>query len=132
MRPVLNGHLGDLPFRGRLLMPTQAWTSTSTSLATRRQKSPSPQTILESQIPPLRPTPLLHPLLLPLMSVLRHISLLACCCFFFFRLGTQDICSLFFNEYSFFISPLSPLLVLFALFCMNRIDSLAAWLELSV
>ena len=52
--------------------------------------------------------------------------------FFFVYLGTQDICSLFLNEYSFCISPLSPLLVLFALFCMNRIDFVAAWPELSV
>ena len=67
-------------------MPIQAWTSTLTSLATRRRKSPSPQTILENHIPSLRPTPLLHPLLLPLMSDLPHISLLACC-YFIFLLG---------------------------------------------
>ena len=129
---MLNGLLGGLPFKGRLLMPTQAWTSTSTSLATRRLKSPSPHTILENQIPLPRPTPLLHPMLLPLMSDLPHIPLLACCCFFFFGLGTQGICSLFLNEYSFFISPLLPLLVHFVLFCMNRIDFLAAWPELNV
>ena len=119
MRPVLNALLGGLPFRGRLLMPTQAWTSTSTSLVTRRRKSPFPQTVLENQIPLLRPTPLLHPLLLPLMSDLQHISSLAFFFFFFVGLGTQDICSFFLNEHSFFISPLSPLPALFALFCMN-------------
>ena len=132
MRPVLNGLLGGLPFRRRLLVPTQAWTSTLTSLAMRKQKSPSPQTILENQIPPLRPTPHLHPLLLPLMSDLRkYLCFLAVVLFFFFvGLGTQDICSLFLNEYSFFISPLSPLLEFFALFCMNWFDFLAAWPKL--
>ena len=82
MRPVLNGLLGGLPFRGRLLMFIPAWTSTSTSLATRRQRSPSPQTILENRMLPLRLTPFLHPLLLPLMPDFLRISSLAC--FFFF------------------------------------------------
>ena len=81
----------------------QAWTSTSTSLATRRKRSLSPQTVLENRIPLLRPTLLLHLLLLPLMSNFLRI----------------DICSLFLNEYSFFISSLSPLLVHSALFFMN-------------
>ena len=43
-----NGLLGGLPFRGRLLTPTQAWTSTLISLATRRRKSPFPQIVLEN------------------------------------------------------------------------------------
>ena len=60
---------------------------TSTFLATRRRKSPSPQIILENQILPLRPTPLLHPLLLPLMSDLPHIPSLSFLSFFFFFLG---------------------------------------------
>ena len=56
---------------------------------------------------PLRLTPLLHPLLLPLMPNFPSISSLACrrSLFFFFfdGLKTQDIHSLFINEYSFFI-----------------------------
>ena len=75
---------GDLPFKGRLLMSIQTWTSTSTSLAMRRQRSPSSQTILENWVPPLRPTPLLHPLLLPLMSNFPRISSFACRRLFFF------------------------------------------------
>ena len=87
---------------------------------------------------PLRLTPLLHPLLLPLMPNLLRISSLPCRRFFFFFCGgggggggregglvTQDICSLFLNEHLFFISPFSPLLMHFALFCMNRINFLA-------
>ena len=74
---------------------------------------------LLTQTPLLKPTPLLHPLLHPLMSDLPHISSIACFFFFFVGLGTQDICRFFLNEYSFFISPLSPLLALIALFCIN-------------
>ena len=51
--------------------------------------------------------------------------------FFFVGLGTQDICSFFLNEYSFFISPLLPLLGFFALFYKYLFDFLAAWPELS-
>ena len=100
-------------------MPTQAWPLISIFVAMRRQKNPSPQTILEDQILLLRPTPLLRRLILPLMSDFLHISWLASFFFFFYGLGTQDICSLFLNEYSFFISPFSPLLMHFTLFCMN-------------
>ena len=83
-------------------MSIQALTSTSTFLATRRQRSPSPQTILENRIPLLRPIPLLHPMLLPLMSDLPLIL-----SFFFLYLcfagpRTQDVCSFFLNKYSFF------------------------------
>ena len=77
MRPILNGLLGGLPFREKLLMPTQAWTSTLTSLATRRLRSPSQLTILENRTPPLRPTPFLHPLLLLMMLDLPRTSSLA-------------------------------------------------------
>ena len=99
MRLVLNGLLGGLPFRGRLLMSIPVWTSTSTSLAMRRQRSPSPQTILENRMLPLRLTPLLHPLLLPLMPDFPRISSLSYRRFFFFAgLGTHNICSRFLNE----------------------------------
>ena len=50
---------------------------TLTSLATRRLRSPFMLTILENQTPPLRPTPLLHPLLLLLMPDLPRTSSLA-------------------------------------------------------
>ena len=73
MRPVLNGLLGGLPFREKLLMPTSAWTSTLTSLAMRRLRNPSLLTILENRTPLLRHTPLLHPLLLLLMPDCRCI-----------------------------------------------------------
>ena len=66
-------------------MSIQAWTSTSTFLAIRRQRSLSPKTIPENRIPLLRPIPLLHPLLLPLMSDLLLIS--SFLFFFFFLLG---------------------------------------------
>ena len=49
---------------------------------------------------------------------------------FFVGSGTQDICSLPFNKYSFFLSFVS-LLVYFALFFMNCINSLAAWPNLN-
>ena len=89
MKPALNGLLGGLPFRGRLLMPTRAWTLTSISLATRRRKSPFPLTILECQTPRLRPAPLLR-LLLPLLtSELLRISLLVCLFVFSFTLGSE-------------------------------------------
>ena len=45
-------------------MPIWAWTLTLISLVTRRQKSPFPHTVLESQTPRLRFAPLLR-LLLP-------------------------------------------------------------------
>ena len=67
MRPALNLLLDGLPFRGRFLMPTRAWTLILTSLVMRRRKSPFPPTVLESQIPLLRPAPLLR-LLLPLLT----------------------------------------------------------------
>ena len=86
MRPALNGLLGGLLFRGRLLMPTRAWTLTSISLAMRRRKSPFPQTVLASQTPWLRLAPPLHLLLPFLTSKLLHISLLVCLFFLFFFL----------------------------------------------
>ena len=87
MRPALSGLLDGLLSRGGLLMPTRDWTLTLISLVTRRQKSPFPPTILESQPPWLRPAPLLR-LLLPLMCLTSeplHIILLFF--FFFFTLG---------------------------------------------
>ena len=92
-----HGLLGGLPFRGKLLLPTQAWNSTLTSLVTRRLRSPSLLTILENRTPPLRPTPLLLPLLLLLMPDLPRTSSLAWRRFlfylFFAGLGTQDVCT---------------------------------------
>ena len=100
MRPALNVLLDGLPFRGRLLMPTRAWTLTSISLVMRRRKSPFPQTVLESQTPLLRPAPLLRPMPPLLTSELLYIALI----FFFFTLGlrTPDICNVVINEYSIF------------------------------
>ena len=89
MRPALSGLLDCLLSRGGFLMPTRAWTLTLISLVTRRQKSPFPPTVLESQPPRLRPAPLLR-LLLPfprLTSKLLCIILLAF--FFFFTLGFE-------------------------------------------
>ena len=68
---------GWLAFQRKVATAYPGWTSTSTSLVTRGQKNPFPLTFLENQTPLLRPTPLLHPLLLPLMSDLPHIPLLA-------------------------------------------------------
>ena len=89
MRPALNGLLVGLPFRGRLLMPTRAWTLKLISLVTRRQKSHFPPTVLDSQTPQLRPSPLPR-LLLPLLtSELLHIALLVCLLVFFFTSGFE-------------------------------------------
>ena len=88
MRLALSGLLDGLLSRGGLLMPTQAWTLTLISLVTRRQKSHFPSTVLESQPPRLRPSPLLR-LLLPL---LRLTSKLLCIILFFllfFTLGFE-------------------------------------------
>ena len=111
MRPAPNGLLDGLPFRGRLLMPTLAWTLTLISLVTRRRKSPFPQTVLESQTPRRKPAPLLL-LLLPLLtSEFFHMASLVClfvcvCVFFFFffyvGLRTRDICNVILNEYPIF------------------------------
>ena len=105
MRPALNGLLDGLPFRGRMLMPTRAWTSILTSLVTRRRKSPFPPTVLESQIPRLRHASLLR-LQLPLMTpeLLCIIFLVFFFFFFFFyvRLQNPDICDVVLNEYPIF------------------------------
>ena len=104
MRPTLNGLLDGLPFRGRLLMPTQAWILTLISLVTRRRRSPFPPTVLESQAPQLIPAPLPR-LLLPLLtSDLLHVALLVFVffCFFFGGLRTPDTCDVVLNEYPIF------------------------------
>ena len=102
MRLALNGLLDGLPFKGRLLMPTRAWTLTLISLVMRRRKSPFPPTVLESQTPRLRPAPLSR-LLLPLLtSELLHIALLVCLFFFYVGLRTPDICDVVLNEYPIF------------------------------
>ena len=114
MRPALNGLLDGLLSRERLLMPTRAWTLTLISLVTRRQKSPFPPTVLESQTPRLRPASLLR-LLLPLLCLtpeLLYINLL----FFIFYVGlrTPDICDVVLNEY-----PIFYLIAFFFLFFCN-------------
>ena len=104
MMPALNGLLDGLPFRGRLLMPTRAYTLNLISLVTRRRKSPFPPTILESQTPRLMPAPLPR-FLLPLMTPeLLHIALLVCLFVVFFYVGlrTLDICDVVLNEYPIF------------------------------
>ena len=140
MRPALSGLLDGLPFRGRLLMPTRAWTLTSISLVTRRRKSSFPLTVLESQTPRLRSAPLLRLLLPLLMSELLHIALLVCLfvCFFNFYVGlrTWDICNVVLNEYPifyliafthfsfFFLFFLTAPLVLL---CLSYPGSVAIW-----
>ena len=90
MRPALNRLLDGLLSRGRLLMPTRAWTLTLISLVTRRRKNPFPPTVLESQTPRLRPAPLLR-FLLPLLrltpELLCIILLFFFLVFFCFTLG---------------------------------------------
>ena len=113
MRPALSGLLDGLLSRGGLLMPTRAWTLTLISLVTRRQKSPFPPTVLESQPLRLMPAPLLH-LMLPLLrltSELLCIILLVFFCFFYVGLRTPDICDSVLNEY-----PIFYLLVFFLFF----------------
>ena len=128
MRPALNGLLDGLSFRGRLLVPTRAWTLTSISLVTRRRKSPFPQTVLESQTPRLRPAPLLR-LLLPLLtSELLHIALF----FFYAGLRTRDICNVVLNEYPIFYLITFTLFFFFitaplVLLCLSCPGSMAIW-----
>ena len=133
MKPALNGLLDDLPFRGRLLMPTRAWTITSISVVTTRRKSPFSLTVLESQTPRLRPAPLLR-LLLPLLtSKLLHIALLLFFSFFFYvRLRTRDICNVVLNEYPIFLFHLLPHLFFFItapllLLCLSCPGLVAIW-----
>ena len=133
MRPTLNGLLGGLPFRGRLLMSILARTLTSISLATRRRKSPFPQTVLESQTPRLRPAPLLR-LLLPLLtSELLHISLLFFFFFLYVRLRTRDICNVVLNEYPiFYLIAFTSFFFLYItvspmLLCLSCPGSVAIW-----
>ena len=111
MRPALNGLLDGLPFRGRLLMPTQAWILTLISLVTRRRRSPFPLTVLESQTPQLMPAPLPR-LLLPLMtSDLLHVALLVFVCCFFLSAGFEPrIHVMSFSMNTPFLSPLLCLL----------------------
>ena len=130
MKLALNELLDDLPFRGRLLMPTWAWILTLISLVTRRRKSPFPSTVLESQTPRLMPASLPR-LLLPLLtSELLHITLLVCMFFFFFfYVGprTLDICDVVLNEHPIFY-PLA--FFFFFFFCCSffcRLGSMAIW-----
>ena len=116
MRHVLSGLLDGLLFKGGLLMPTRAWTLTLISLVMRRQMSPFPPTVLESQPPRLRLAPLLR-LLLPLPRLTFEplcIILLVFLFFFFFYVGlrTPDICNFVLNEY-----PIFYLLAFFFVFC---------------
>ena len=83
MRPALSGLLDGLLSRGRLLMPTRAWTLTLISLVMRRRKSPFPPTVLESQTPQLRPAPLLR-LLLPLLRLTFELLCIILLVFFLF------------------------------------------------
>ena len=130
MKPALNGLLDGLPFRGRLLMPTRAWTLTLISLVTRRWKSHFPSTFLESHTPRLMPAPLPR-LLLPLLtSELFHIALLVFFFFFFYvGLRTPDICDVVLNEYPIFY-PLAFLFIylLLLLFLMS-LFLLPTWID---
>ena len=106
MRPALSGLLDGLLSKGGLLMPTRALTLTLISPVTRRQKSPFPLTVLESQPPRLRPAPLLR-LLLPLLRMTSELICIIWLFFFvlfFFYVGlrTLDICDAVLNEYPIF------------------------------
>ena len=132
MRPAPNGLLDGLPFRGRLLMPTLAWTLTLISPAMRRQKSLFPQTALESQTPQLMPAPLPR-LLLPLLT--SDLLLIALIVFFFFcaRLRTRDTCNVVSMNIPFSISSLFLLSCQFVLLgfwvvASSELSSLAPWL----
>ena len=88
MRPALSGLLDGLFSRGGLLMPTQAWTLTLISPATRRQKNPFPPTALESLPPRLRSAHLLRLLLLiPRLTPEPPCSILLF--FFIYILGSE-------------------------------------------
>ena len=132
MRPAPNGLLDGLPFRGRLLMPTRAWTLTLLSLATRRRKSLFPQTALESQTPQLMPAPLSR-LLLPLLTF--DLLLIALLVFFFFLSGSDPGIHVmpFSMNIPFFISSLFLLSCQFVLLgfwvvASSELSSLAPWL----
>ena len=70
----LSGPLDGSLFSGRLLTSTQAWTSTSTSLVTRRQRSLSLRTILKNRVLLLKPTPTRSRLFLLLMPKFLYLS----------------------------------------------------------
>ena len=126
MRPAPNGLLNGLPFRGRLLMPTRAWTLTLISPVTRRRKSPFPQTVLESQTPRRRPAPLLRLLLPLLMSEFFHLASFVCLFDFFFMSAFEPriyVMSFSINT-PFSISSLLPLIVFLVLLCLNCPSSL--------
>ena len=117
MRPALSGLLDGLLSRGRLLMPTRAWTLTLISLVTRRRKSPFPPTVLESQTPRPRSAPLLH-LLLPLLRRTPELLCVILLVFYFFAgLRTPDICDVVLNEYFIFYLVAPFFFCLFLFFC---------------
>ena len=122
MRPATNGLLDGLPFRGRLLMPTRAWTLTLISPVTRRRKRPFSQTVLESLTLQLRLAPLLRFLLPLLTSEFLHMASLVCLfVFFFFTSGFEpEIYVMSFSMNTpFSISSLLPLIVFLVLLCLN-------------
>ena len=116
MRPALSGLLDGFLSRGRMLMPTRAWTLTSISLVTRRRKSPFRLTVLENQTPQLRPAPLLR-LLLPLLCRTPELLCIILLVLFFFLLGFEPRIYVmpFSMNTSFSIS--SPFFFLFLFFC---------------
>ena len=125
MRPALDGLLDGSPSRGRLLMPTRAWTLTLISLVMRRRKSPFPPTVLESQTPRQRPAPLLR-LLLPLLTSELLCIILLFFFFFFFTLGFEPLIYVmsFSINTPFSISSLFIFIFLFLFFC-NRFPDAA-------
>ena len=134
MRPTLNGLLGGLLSRGRLLMPIRAWTLTLISLVIRRRKSPFPRTVLESQTTRLRFAPLLR-LLLPLL--LRTSELLCIVLFvvvvvvfFFFLLGFGPrICDVVLNEYFiFYLSAFYLFIIFFITALLTLLFPLLTWI----
>ena len=116
MRPALIGLLDGLLSKGRLLIPTRAWTLTLISLVTRRRKSPFPLTVMESQTPRLRSAPLLR-LLLPLLRLASELLCILLLFYFcFFTLGFEPrIYVLSFSMNTPF--SLSLLFFLFLFFC---------------
>ena len=122
---MLSGLLGGSLFSRGLLTSIQAWTSTSTSLVTRRQGSLFLKTILKNRVLLLKPTPPLHylfPLLMPNFLCSFPPACMSTSTLFFLRIlvfvgpGTQDICSLSLNKNSFFYFIFS-LLFFFLYFC---------------
>ena len=116
MRLALSGLLDGLLSRGGLLMPTRTWTLTLISLVTRRQKSPFPPTVLESQPPRLSPAPLLR-LLFPFPRLTFEPLCIILLVFFFFfltlgsepRIYVMPFWALKLNEY--------PIFYLLTFFC---------------